>query len=184
MAFDTVSLSLTFLFARLPQGSDRMLRTLWVYRYRIRYIWSDTGLETQGLFPSPPHNTCILKGSISITSEWYSYIVQVDSDDTVFLCALANPSLCLPERYIVTDSDEIAYDHGNFRQGVFVLEYYALRGLCLSRTNMSTPQPCNVLDLNQRWTLGENTRLQSDDPYVCATAFAHEKRLFAMPCFP
>ena len=85
---------------------------------------------------------------------------------------------------MVTDSNQLARDHANFRQGVFALEFANRRGLCLTRANMSLPAPCDVLDLNQRWTLGENTRIQSDDPYVCATAFADELRLFSMACFP
>jgi hypothetical protein len=75
---------------------------------------------------------------------------QIDEADQIRICALANPTLCLDQKFLVTDSGELAYDHANFREGVFALELENRPGLCLSRKNMSTPMACNVMDLNQR----------------------------------
>lgn len=51
---------------------------------------------------------------------------------------------------MVTDTNQLAYDHANFRGGVFALELENRRGMCLSRVDMATPAECDVMDLNQR----------------------------------
>ena len=76
------------------------------------------------------------------------------------LCALGNPSLCTAQAYnVVTfENDDIT---PTFESTAFVLQLDGSR-LCLSRGNLSLPQPCNIASLEQRWMLGQYTRLESE----------------------
>lgn len=130
------------------------------------------------------HGTPTALETFGIVQDWK---LVSQGENTVKLCALANPSLCSTTVYEVTSNDEIAYDGANFRDGVFALSLVNNPGRCLDRSNISHPMPCDVLDLNQRFALGhgQHGRLESDDPYACLSAFAHEPdKMWTQTCFP
>jgi hypothetical protein len=76
------------------------------------------------------------------------------------LCALANPSLCANQEYDIVTYKNVDYT-GTFSSGAFLLQ---IKGTdrCLSRGNLSLPQYCDITSLEQRFLLGQYTRIESE----------------------
>jgi len=130
------------------------------------------------------HSTPTAFENYGIIQDWK---LVPQEGNQVKLCALANPDLCSSIVYEVTSNDEISYDGANYRVGVFALSLASNPGMCLDRSNISHPAPCDVLHLDQRWALGTGKlgRLEADDPFACLSAFAHEPdKMWSQTCFP